>query len=291
MDVECRFPGQEQAVKMHVFHIDRSNYELKQVGKELREPEEVVKEADDFFFDEDGFRKVSSLDDTTEMVATLMEQGIYNPYVQSRSLYTIPTTEFIEGISVVLEELNPQQILEAGAGDGTLAHNLQQVFPTLTAVDDQYYGREYLREKRDFRYDGRPSIHGRPIYPIVEDKTVNDALTEYEPDCAITSWYITLDNKGDDIKLFNYPSIQSVLWVGDKEGRTTSTHYENGNIWERTDYTKIHLPHIADLHFSLHDGSNYHEFSHSHEAFSSDLSPEQKRAMMRREGEVILFIR
>lgn len=291
MEIERVFPEQEQAIKMPILQLDRSNYYLKQVGKDLQNPEEIVKVADNFFFDEEGFRKVSSLDDTTEMVATLMEQGLYKPYVQSRSLFTIPTTEFIEKIADVLEELNPQQILEAGAGDGTLAHNLQHKFPNLVAVDDQYYGRNYLREKRDFRYDGRPSIYGRPVYPIVENRTVQEALAEYGPDCAIASWYVTLDNKGDDIELFNNPSIQSVLWIGDKEGRTTSTHFEEGDIWRRKDYTKIPLSQIADHHFSLHDGSNYDEFSPSHQAFPVDMSLQEKRQKMRREGEVILFIR
>ncbi len=209
-------------------------FELEDQGlKYLEDYQALISEADSFFFDNEAYRKIHSLEKTLIMVSKLMQQGLYTPYVDKRGLFTINTFEFFEILKSVIEQNLSTKILELGAGDGSLSAFLNEKYGTkIKAVDDFAYGR---------KLEGINSVLAdRPSYELVENLKLAEALEKYEPELVISSWLVNPKyNMGDDCKILDFPSVKKYLWIGDNTKRFSSSP----ELWNRKDchYEKIDL--------------------------------------------------
>ena len=219
----------EQMLRESIFQ-----FKLEDQGLEyIEDYQDLISEADSFFFDTEGYRQIYSLSKTLKMVAKLMQQGLYTPYVDKRGLFTVNTLEFFEILKTVIGQKMSEEILEIGAGDGSLSYFLNHKYGVeIKDVDDLAYGNK-LR-------DSNLILASRPICELVENLKLEEALEKYQPESVLSSWFVNPKyNLGDDSKVLDFPSVKKYLWIGVNTKRFSSSP----ELWTREDchYEKIDL--------------------------------------------------
>lgn len=255
---------------------------LKKVNKSLEDPFSVVKKADEFFFNRNGRRRIHPLDATTQMVAYLMEQGLYKNYTAERRLYTIPTTESVHQIAEIINNINPKLVIEAGAGDGSLSLYLKhhEGIDNIVAIDDRQYGGKIMPD------DENSPIRNRQTSKIVSDVPLDQALLEYQPDLVIASWLVNPGvSTGDDVTILRCLSVNHLLWIGDQTGEYTSS----AELWRMPKWKRRELTELNALFFTQRDA-----FA-TPQAFSAGTQTSEIRKIMHRsdatQGRAVLFSR
>ena len=211
-------------------------FELEDNGIEFIENyQSIIEEADKFFFEPNGYRKIHSFVSTLQIIAKLMQQGLYSFYVDKRGLFTINTIEFYEIIYSILGKYSSDKFLEIGAGDGSLASYLKlNKDVNLISIDDHSYG---SRET-----DSNCILAKRPATKDIEQLDLETALEKYKPKFVISSWLVNPKyNLGDDMKIIENPNIEYYLWIGDSSKRFSSSP----ELWNRKNcsYESIDLNH------------------------------------------------
>lgn len=178
---------------------------------------------------------------TLKELKDLKEDRLWDDFVHHNfngSEFQILTKEFVDSLAyAILKEIerlpkDAVNILEVGAGNGRLAHFLEE------ALENKNKNKNIsLKAADDFSWDnqmggsmGSP-IWIRKIFPV-DALPVAEALKN-NPDIVIVSW---MPRDEDWTKLFREnPSVQSFIMIGREEDCGTEASWLSDDVFQRSD--------------------------------------------------------
>ncbi len=161
-------------------------------------------------------------------------------WCELHNVFLLVNKEFIKALASAIEEINPEVIVEVGAGHGLLSRHLSKALGReVIATDDNSWDSEI------------PSNTVKMDY--------KDALKTYNPDLVIASW-IPYGRYWTGF-FRRHPSVKGYILIGESSGGASGSikdFYKNG--WERTQLDEVEAYSICrtDQYFFGHTVRHSH---------------------------------
>lgn len=143
-------------------------------------------------------------------------------WVDKHKVFQLMSNEFIMELVINIKKINPNIILEVGAGRGEMGWYLSKFLSPYIMVDDYS-----LKCSLEF------SKYGDNIINI----DYKDALKKFNPDLVIASWIPYGENWTKDFR--DIDSVNGYIIIGEGEGGATGSDEDWKTDWIRIDWDSV----------------------------------------------------
>lgn len=162
-------------------------------------------------------------------------------WTDAHNVYQLLNVEFIRELAKEIKDINPEIILEVGAGEGQLGKCLsKELEKNIILTDDNSWWK-----KANIKIENKDVI-------IIDYK---DAIKKYKPDLIIASW-IPYD-KWWSKDFITCKSVKGYLLIGEGPGGCTGSDMDWKTSWIRRDLDNVERYAICRTDFVLFGRTNH----------------------------------
>lgn len=119
-------------------------------------------------------------------------------------VYQLRNIEFVQELAKVIKDVDPETILEVGAGRGIISRYISKIInKEIILTDDYSWWARWEREEIDEKIE----------YPDIVKMDYNDAIEIYKPDLIVASWIPHGQCWTEDFR--KYPFVKGYIIIGE----------------------------------------------------------------------------
>ncbi len=153
-------------------------------------------------------------------------------------IYQLPSVEFVHKLSDKIRDIGAKNILEVGAGRGTICKYVSKILDQQIILTDSYYwwkNREYTKNIE---------------HTNVLKKTYIEAIEQFEPDLIIASWIPFGECWTKDFR--KYPFVKGYILIGEGAGCATGSEEDWRVDWNMKHWNDVAKYGICKTDYGFH---------------------------------------
>ena len=162
-------------------------------------------------------------------------------WCDQHSVYQLPNIEFVQELSMAINDINPGVILEVGSGRGTISGHISKEINKKIILTDDYSWWDNINNKEKI-----------DCLDVINIGYV-DAIEKYRPDLVIASWIPYGSYWTDSFR--ECESVKGYILIGEGQGGCTGSEDDWETNWDKKSLRNVEKYGICktDHGFSVRD--------------------------------------